>query len=155
MTMLTSSVPASVLSAPVLPDDRARASELWKAVKGTDLEQPYRDVSEAHPTKNESRAAYLAFLAEWEALFVVPQVAVSALAEFDPHTRSAPTPDEALEAEARAEDADEAAMEAEAEAAVEGENDVDQVQDDEQEASEETEFTLELPPVTPAPSLPP
>jgi PRTRC genetic system protein E len=155
MTMLTSPVPASVLSAPVLPEDKARASELWEAVKGTDQEQPYRDVSEAHPTKNGNRAAYLAFLAELETLFVVPQVAVSALAEFDPHTRTAPTPDEALEAEARAEDAAETAMDAQAEATLEGEDDVDQVQEDEQdepEAGEVAESTPASPPVMPAPA---
>lgn len=70
--------------APILPDDKARAAELWESVKGTALEDDFRRVSREHPDKDASRMHYLAFLADIEGLFAAP--------EADPWEASQPAP---------------------------------------------------------------
>ena len=70
--------------APILPDDKARAAELWESVKGTVLEDDFRRVSREHPDKDASRMHYLAFLADIEGLFAAP--------EADPWEASQPAP---------------------------------------------------------------
>ncbi|OWL98453.1 hypothetical protein CBQ26_01900 [Deinococcus indicus] len=70
--------------APILPDDKARAAELWESVKGTALEDDFRRVSREHPDKDATRMHYLAFLADIEGLFAAP--------EADPWEASQPAP---------------------------------------------------------------
>lgn len=84
---MTYTQPAPVPSAqhaPILPDDKARAAELWESVKGTALEDDFRLVSRQHPDKDASRMHYLAFLADIEGLFAAP--------EADPWETSQPAP---------------------------------------------------------------
>jgi PRTRC genetic system protein E len=92
MTTYTDAAPLrSDLNAPVLPEDRARAAQLWEAVKGTALEAPYRQVSTVHAEKALNRANYLNFLEALEELFVATPVQNAApVAAFDPERRSLP-----------------------------------------------------------------
>ncbi|WP_189091129.1 PRTRC system protein E [Deinococcus ruber] len=76
---------ASNHTAPVLPADKARASELFQQVKGTDREQDYRRISQQHPDKDANRATYLAFLDDIEAMFVDPQADQDTVPDFHPN----------------------------------------------------------------------
>lgn len=92
MTTYTDAAPPlSALTAPVLPEDKARAAQLWEAVKGTALEASYRQVSTVHAEKALNRENYLRFLEALEELFVATPVQNAApVAAFDPARRSLP-----------------------------------------------------------------
>ncbi|MCD0166135.1 hypothetical protein IHN58_10760, partial [Deinococcus sp. 12RED42] len=84
MTYTQPALAPTAQHAPILPDDKARAAELWESVKGTALEDDFRRVSREHPDKDASRMHYLAFLADIEGLFAAP--------EADPWEASQPAP---------------------------------------------------------------
>lgn len=71
----TTAMPHPIHHAPILPEDKAQAGELWESVKGTALQDDFRRVSREHPDKDASRTHYLAFLADIEGLFATPDAA--------------------------------------------------------------------------------
>ena len=82
---------ANDFNAPILPEDKARAKELFDQVAGTDREADYRAISARHPEKTANRAAYQAFLADIEGMFVAPPLLAAPVPEFPP-VRPTPAP---------------------------------------------------------------
>lgn len=63
-----------------LPEMKAKASELYYMVKGSEQEKEYRRIALKHPDKDHSREKYEHFLEEIEAMFAVPTSVPSQLA---------------------------------------------------------------------------
>lgn len=145
--------------APVLDIDRAEASRLWDQVKGTDLEQAYREVSARHPNKADSRAHYLAFLGEIEQLFVQPDSGLDAAPLWDePVVQASPQPPVAAELPQAPDPEVQAQAEPQAQPA-EGQDDggtddggADNGDGDDDGADEDGDATPAPPPAAPAPA---
>ena len=102
MTYTQPRLAPSAQHAPILPEDKARAAELWESVKGTTLEDDFRRVSREHPDKDASRMHYLAFLADIEGLFAAPEAEPWEASQPAPVTQpvlSAPQPEPTPEPE--------------------------------------------------------
>ncbi|ULH18109.1 PRTRC system protein E (plasmid) [Deinococcus sp. KNUC1210] len=105
MTLHPTANPAvSDLHAPVLPEDKARAAELYTQVKGTDREPEYLAISARHPDKKANRSTYRAFLEDLEGMFVDQRAMTVEVPDFHPNVLTQPQPDP--RPEDQAEDAD-------------------------------------------------
>ena len=107
MTLNRSASPAiSDHNAPYLPEDKARASELFNQVKGTDREQAYREISLRHADKEANRATYRAFLDDIETLFVDACSGSAGVADFHPNMLTESAEDHEVVEEADPSDAE-------------------------------------------------
>ncbi|WP_156372734.1 hypothetical protein [Deinococcus sp. Leaf326] len=81
-------LPLPIHDAP-LPEMKAKASELYYLVKGSEREKDYRRIAGEHPDKDSSRERYERFLEEIQAMFAAP---VTVTPESTAMVQDEPTP---------------------------------------------------------------
>ena len=97
MTTFKASAPqSSPLHAPVLQEDRDTARQMFADVKGTEHEQPFRDIYNKHPNKLDHHGAFQAFMEEARELFVAHHLALPGTSDTLAVMPSAQTPEPAV-----------------------------------------------------------